>query len=416
LFGWLILLTYIAGWGWAIGLASKTRPMLFRAIVCTLTLLTILGCLELSAGLRLVHWSLVMQQLAGDGHRYTWAYQLDNTLEFRRIPNDHWSERSQSDIERGWNMPPSRREPLVFTYDRWGYRNPLSLAQADVVLIGDSYVEGWYVSDAQTLAHHLQAQLGRPVVNLGVAGYGTLQELRLLKQEALHFQPKVVVWFFFEGNDLDDDARFENFLAGDPFSPAETQANPQGLAWNQGWQQRSFTLAALRQLRRWSTPVLPSHPPYVGRLVVPGQPEQTIYFADYAARSWGIWEADRWQRARDTLQQAVEFCHAQGIPMLFVLVPIKFRVYRPFVQFAADSPCRTWRIWPLSSLFTTFCQAAEVPCLDVTELFQHAIRTGSMPYAAVDSHWGPAGHALVAKRLALELAQRGWLSTSSPVQ
>jgi hypothetical protein len=390
--------------------------MLFRAIVCTVTLATILGCLELAAGLRLVHWSLAMQQLTGDGHRYTWAYQLDNALEFRRIPNDHWSERARSDIERGWNIPPSHRDLLVFTYDRWGYRNPVSLEQADVALIGDSYVEGWYVSDEQTLARRLQAHLNRSVINLGVAGYGTLQEFRLLKQDGIRFQPKVVVWFFFEGNDLDNDAHFENFLAGKPFSPAEIQANARGLAQNQSWQHRSFTRAALRQLRLWSAPVLPSYPPYIGRLAVPGQPEQPIYFADYAARPWGTWEAGRWEKARETLRQAIEFSHAQGIHILFVFVPMKFRVYRPFVTFAADSPCRTWSIWPLSSLFTTFCQATGVPCLDVTELFQDAIRAGSMPYAAVDTHWGPAGHALIANRLALEFHHRGWLTTTSPVQ
>lgn len=93
-------------------------------------------------------------------------------------------------------MPASQRQPLVFTYDRWGYRNAEDLDQADVVLIGDSYVEGWYVSDEHTTARRLQEQLNQPVANLGIAGYGTMQELRVLQRDAMRFHPKVVIWFF----------------------------------------------------------------------------------------------------------------------------------------------------------------------------------------------------------------------------
>ena len=49
------------------------------------------------------------------------------------------------------------------------------------MLLGDSFVEGWYVSDDQTVAAQLAARLGRPVANLGVAGYGALQALRVLR-------------------------------------------------------------------------------------------------------------------------------------------------------------------------------------------------------------------------------------------
>ena len=51
----------------------------------------------------------------------------------------------------------------------------------------------------------LQELTGRPVANLGVAGYGTLQELKVLEKYALPLEPRLVAWFFFEGNDLDDD-------------------------------------------------------------------------------------------------------------------------------------------------------------------------------------------------------------------
>jgi hypothetical protein len=307
-------------------------------------------------------------------------------------------------------MPRSRLEPLVFTYDKWGYRNTVDLNQADVALIGDSYVEGWYVSDTETTAQHLQTHLRRPVINLGVAGYGTMQELLVLKNDAIRFNPTVVIFFFFEGNDLYDDNRFENSILAEASNLMEIKARHQGFAWTQGWLQSSFTYNFLRRLRGLSNPVLPNKYPYFGQLTMPGQDEQTVYFADYASKPWSDFEVERWKKTRDTLAQVAEYSKAQGIHVLFTFIPIKFRVYQSFVKFDPDSPCRAWSMWPIAEMFLEFCQSAGVPCLNLTELFQEAVRVGGMPYSAVDSHWSPQGHALVADFLASELAKRGWLS------
>ena len=48
-----------------------------------------------------------------------------------------------------------------------------------------------------------QELVGQPVANLGVSGYGSLQELKVLEKYAVPLGPKMVAWFFFEGNDLE---------------------------------------------------------------------------------------------------------------------------------------------------------------------------------------------------------------------
>lgn len=409
LFGWMLLITYAFLWSWAIGISRQPRLTLFRGTAWTITLMGLILCLELPATLKLVHWELIFQKLTGDIQNLTWAYQRDPELGFRRRPYDHWEGRMSSDIEFRWMMPSSISDPLHFTYDRWGYRNTADIEQADVVLLGDSYVEGWYVSDTETTAQRLQTRLIRPVVNLGVSGYGTLQEFLVLKNDGIRFNPKVVILFFFEGNDLYDDHSFENYLLA-PFSLEQTAVIPQRWAGDQVWTQRSFTFTALRRLRRLSNPVLPNTPPYSGHLSLPRLGERTIYFSGYASKPWTDFEAGRWKKTRDTLAQVAEYSRAQGIHVLFTFVPIKFRVYQPFVKFDLDSPCRTWRVWPIAEMFSEFCQSAGVPCLNLTELFQEAVRVGGMPYSLVDSHWSPEGHSLVGDFLSSELAKRGWLS------
>ena len=136
-----------------------------------------------------------------------------------------------------------------------------------------------------------------------------------------------------------------------------------------------------------------------------------MYFANYASVPWDNWVAGRWEKARDTLAQVAKFSDERGIRVLFAFVPIKFRVYRPFVTFPPDSPCATWSVWPIADLFLDFCQSTGVPCLNLTELFQENVQDGGMPYSAVDSHWSPEGHDLVARKLETELQLRGWLSS-----
>ena len=166
----------------------------------------------------------------------------------------------------------------------------------------------------------------------------------------------------------------------------------------------------------WLDPVLPNRAPYFGQLAIPGHAPQTIYFASYAAVLWTECIAGRWEKARATLEHVVDFGRAQGIHVLFVFVPIKFRVYQPLVRFASDSPCRHWGVWPIVTLFAEFCHIAGAACVDLTAPLQEAVRAGDMPYPPVDTHWSPAGHALVAERLALELQQRAWLTTAPPAQ
>ena len=74
-----------------------------------------------------------------------------------------------------------------------------------LAVLGDSIVWGFGVSDGDSLVDHLERALpAAEVVNLGVAGYGTGQELMLLREEGLRYQPDLVVLVFTIANDVED--------------------------------------------------------------------------------------------------------------------------------------------------------------------------------------------------------------------
>jgi hypothetical protein len=392
-------LTYVAGVGAAIRVSASPRLAAMRAVALTLGILLALALMELAAAVRIVHWELVFRAL----RREQQYYVADPDLGFRHTPNVRWSGRPRSDIELAWGLPASRTGRISMTYDAQGYRNATELTRADIVLIGDSYVEGSYVSDDQILSSLLQARLDRPVANLGVPGYGTAQELIVLKRDALPLQPRVVVWFFFEGNDLYNDHQFANVM----LASRAVRATP----WTDGhrWWRRSLVRNAHEQFRLLAHPLVPSHCPHFGTMTVGPHRGAKVLFWPEAAAAWTEFERARWEEAQQTLREAVSVTREHGAKLLLVHVPIKFRVYRDFIGLPPGSELSNWTLSPLPDLFAGFCRAEGLACLDLTALLREAVRVGGMPHAPTDSHWSPEGHRIIARRLEAVLTSLGWL-------
>lgn len=393
-----LLGTYAAVVGAAIQASSRRELTTLRAAALTLGLCMGLAVLEVAAAARLVHWQLLFDFIRGEQQNFV----PDADLGFRHEPSTQWSGRPRSDGERGCGLPASTSHRIMTTYNERGFRTPATLIRAPVVLIGDSYVEGRYVSDEHVVSRSLQVRLSQPVANLGVAGYGTAQELIVLKTDAMPLEPKVVIWFFFEGNDLYNDEEFEHALV----AQREVRAG----AWTSqhGWWRRSFVRHALPELRLLVFPLAPRHCPGSG--IMAGGPHrgQKLLFGSEAGAQWTKFEEARWERAKQTLREAARFTEGHDIRLLVVYIPIKFRVYRDFVDFSPGE-VRDWTLWPLPDLFADFCRTEGMPCLDLTGLLRDAVGRGAMPYALADSHWSPEGHELVAHRLADLLASFGWL-------
>jgi hypothetical protein len=393
--------TYVAVLGAAVDASARRRLALLRAAALTLGLVITVAVLEVAAAARLVHWELVLASLGGEGERYV----ADPELGFRHTPNLRRAGRVRSDIETAWQLPASRSDAITITYDGLGYRNPRTPTRADVVLIGDSYLAGDYVSDDEVVSRLLETRLGRPVANLGVAGYGPAQELIALRRDAMPLGPGTVIWFFFEGNDLYNDHQFENVL----LAPREVRAT----AWTtqHRWWRRSLLRSAHAQLRLALAPIVPGHCPHFGIVTAGPHRGEKVLFWPEAAVPWTAFEQAQWEKTRRTLRTAAAETRAHGARLLLVYVPIKFRVYRDFIDVPPGSEVRDWTLWPLPELFARFCRDEGLACLDLTGPFRDAVRAGGMPHASTDSHWSAEGHRLVADRLTETLA---WLGRGAP--
>ncbi len=96
-----------------------------------------------------------------------------------------------------------RPNPAYPGHDRNGFRNESVPKKADIVAMGDSQTYGTNVKAAQAWTQQLQ-KLGKiKVYNMAFGGYGPVHSLILL-DEALKFNPKLLIEAFYSGNDLYD--------------------------------------------------------------------------------------------------------------------------------------------------------------------------------------------------------------------
>lgn len=93
---------------------------------------------------------------------------------------------------------------IITETDEHGFRNPVDIwdnPQLDVVIIGDSFGHGAFVSDKDTFASRIRERYPG-TLNLSMCGNGPLLELAILKEYARTLRPRVVLWCFYIGNDL----------------------------------------------------------------------------------------------------------------------------------------------------------------------------------------------------------------------
>lgn len=92
---------------------------------------------------------------------------------------------------------------ITYVSDEHGFNNPQNLfsISPDIALVGDSFVQGVCVKPNSNIAAKIRDRY--PItLNFGFTGMGPWTELAVFREYVEPLQPKVVLWFYYEGNDL----------------------------------------------------------------------------------------------------------------------------------------------------------------------------------------------------------------------
>lgn len=118
---------------------------------------------------------------------------------------------------------------LVYETDEHGFNNPRGIwgtGPVDILALGDSFTHGACVPPRDNMLGWLRRTHPR-TLNLGAMGNGPLLQLAGLVEYGSLVQPRTVLWFFFEGNDLMDlRNELRNPLLGRYLEPGFSQGLP----------------------------------------------------------------------------------------------------------------------------------------------------------------------------------------------
>jgi lysophospholipase L1-like esterase len=354
---------------------------------------------------------------------------------------------------RGWSLEPNgssfqrtRDYGVLVETNALGLRDrPHAVEKAPgtfrIVVLGDSFIEAYQVPLEQSLPYRLEERLagrGVEVLNLGVGGYGTAQQLLALAEDGVRYRPDLVVLGFFLGNDLQNNSyAIEAALFGAeapttfsrPYArarsldaelewtpPDREQMAPYVERWNErkGWRdalRRTLQPAMLANLfekatgRLWSR-FASDDDRYDPELIL-GWPFLREVADPKAARLW----EDAWLVTRRLLLELDRVARAAGAGLVVLLVPANFQVdARALASIAAGYPGLDLDPLRINRALAAFCAQAGIPLLDPTPALAREQAGGRPTYYAVeDQHWNAAGQALVAELLARFLDERGLL-------
>ena len=310
-----------------------------------------------------------------------------------------------------------------------------------VVIMGDSFVEGYTVQEQERVSEVLQRLLNerRPsgkveVIALGTAGYSTDQELLWLESEGLRYQPDLVVAMFYT-NDIWYNTRHAYWrgekplfvfqgdtlaLTNVPIAPPVVEARKKRRSLRAFIDQNSklFRIAASAIK---NTPVLNAWAIRVGIAEVP--PEMVLAAGDQVAvpQELNVYRAQKtpeveqaWRTTQALLARMQRAAESVNAEFLTFFVPLRGDIYtdEEKVRTQSSRAAPGWDPQAVTREFNRACSSEQLRCFDGTEQFRkEAQRLGSdrRLYFRYDPHWNARGHALAARLLADYITGHGLL-------
>lgn len=95
----------------------------------------------------------------------------------------------------------------TFVSDRYGFNNNnenWDFKRIDFLLLGDSFIHGMCVNKPDDISSQLEILSGGISLNLSYGGNGPISQYASLKEYSKNKKINYILWFFYEGNDLND--------------------------------------------------------------------------------------------------------------------------------------------------------------------------------------------------------------------
>lgn len=412
-FVFLVAISYLALWI-VYGSVSRERLSVSagKCLLTTASIAFILGLLELPALLGLLDYRRYVS--LPESTLFTrikiWenpGNRLDRELLHVHRPGQEITGETVGDLVHWLKISTDRRYPVEIKYDRLGFRNDHDIEQAPVVVIGDSFAESGLVGREDLISSRLARRLGLEVANLGQSGYGPQQELIVLRRYGLKLQPRLVLWLFFEGNDLRDLRRYDRVM----------ESWDDEMSRLHGARQRTLSLSVLRLLTALTEPPVQQDQVMARRRSCtvrhPLTDESTrLYFA-FAGEPLTEQDRTSLRKTREILLQADRLCNDSGARLVLVYVPTKFRVYQNTCEYPDESDMTSWRVNDLPQQMESWAAEHGISYVDLVRPLQEGAGRGELVFFQDDGHWNARGNEIATETI-LDYLERAGPRDMSP--
>jgi lysophospholipase L1-like esterase len=308
-----------------------------------------------------------------------------------------------------------------FRTNQFGHRGPaVSLNKpaevGRILALGDSFIEARQVRESETTTSVLADLLGGArgscqVLNAGIAGWGTGEELVYLRREGLALQPDLVIVYFYVGNDLGNNVRRPSGQAphhrGPPFR-LDRDGRLIQLEFERVEPPPPHLLALRQHSRAFSffeTGVLTKRGKAADDDGDDFRPEAGKLDLYAVNESWGRRQA--WRVTEALLSAIRDESRAARAEMALVAIPAAYQVDpKEWAKLAARG--RNAEPWDPDVPNRQLAQVAErlgVPYLDLLPVFRSAGVDAEAPFFwKKNAHWTPRGHRLAAEHVAALLS------------
>jgi hypothetical protein len=367
--------------------------VLKRFILTTGSIAIGLILIETPAALRIIDYRTILGSFDLESPLAVPGRHADRELVWQHDPYYEYEEPYEGNLGRALCIPPDRSKKILVRYDKNGFRNSRDLERADIVVIGDSYIESYMTPESRLATTILGELTGKVVANLGHSGYSPRQELIVLKRYGLPLQPSTVIWAFYEGNDF-----------------AETEAYDRQVAslWHPLWEDiwyRSMTrnvMARMLRPTRECTPRVDIRE-FQATFIDNHNQATPVYFAPGELQPQPL-SASKLRQVLKPIAEAAALCRDRNIEFIVAFVPDKYRVYYDLATVKLTS--ESLHIPAVSDLPAEFGRRLTqlgISYVDLTPDLKAASKKGIVTYLPDDTHWTEAGNRQVAETLARAL-------------
>jgi hypothetical protein len=357
----------------------------------------------------------LQEKLPLSGIRY-YAYKSfipDDELVYRKIP----FKRFENSEWKGDGYSPSYNiEVPSMTYkeqlDENGFRNPNSVKSADVVIMGDSFMEIGH-DEADTFSERLKKISGIRTYNLGRDWYGPIQYLIVLRKYGIERNPKFALFCVYEGNDFRDIRQYMRWKKGGPYWHFNVKKH-------QSFFIRYVSLIGdlLRKLR---TSIRFKYIKLNAKYIAPSSNESSEIHPDLLELRIGnktiislfghdnnkmspddMLGTKEWIYLKETLIEFKEICFNNNITPIAVFIPTKGHIYAEFSTSNSGNHWLERKDDFISSkdnretAFVKLLEEVQIRLINLTTVFQAAAKSGEFLYYPFDTHWNSAGREVAA--------------------